>query len=329
MKLRNEDLIEYIKIQWADIHHSRNQEWKAIAIIIGIFYAIFKIDIQHINLHIAIAILGLIACGMGVYISLMHWFIFYNKIQIIRACEEKLGICPKFYRAFLPVQGLMVLLHLFIASILGGWLVWLFSKNMQFSFLAFSVLFGLSISGCFFAKSKVQKTIEKLDINIEGSDQAEKQISFPDFPLIAELNDLTDCLFHMGERPLKLIAGKIFSNESEWDVAKWSFKVEDKAVIDKKLLLNPADKFEFSVANENSRQDFHVHKDLFEIYISHSRIDITYLEKGNKKNLSLSKGVLIVPPGVPHQVKLYGLTFVFQTVQNEGKVETDKEIVVA
>ncbi|MDI6791314.1 MAG: hypothetical protein QME81_00375 [bacterium] len=35
------DLMEYIKIQWADIHHTRNQEWKVLVIIVGVFYALF------------------------------------------------------------------------------------------------------------------------------------------------------------------------------------------------------------------------------------------------------------------------------------------------
>ena len=36
----NEHALEYIKIQWADIHHSRHQEWKALSVIGAVFLAI-------------------------------------------------------------------------------------------------------------------------------------------------------------------------------------------------------------------------------------------------------------------------------------------------
>jgi len=39
--------LEYIKLQWADIHHSRQQEWKALAVIAGIFYALAQVDLPY------------------------------------------------------------------------------------------------------------------------------------------------------------------------------------------------------------------------------------------------------------------------------------------
>ena len=36
------NLLEFIRIQWDDIHHSRNQDWKVLAIIGGAFYVLLQ-----------------------------------------------------------------------------------------------------------------------------------------------------------------------------------------------------------------------------------------------------------------------------------------------
>jgi hypothetical protein len=73
------NLMEYIKIQWDDIHHSRNQDWKVLAIIAGVFYGLLKISPTVIPLQIALTISGLIACGMGIYMTVIHWTIFLRQ----------------------------------------------------------------------------------------------------------------------------------------------------------------------------------------------------------------------------------------------------------
>jgi glucan phosphoethanolaminetransferase (alkaline phosphatase superfamily) len=155
------DLLEYIKIQWADIHHSRNQDWKVLVIIIGIFYALFKVSPEHIWLHIAITSLGLIACGMGIYMSLIHWLIIYAKRAVIHTCEEELGIKAHFYKAPLPIQGLILLIYFFIASIFCGWLIWLLVGKIWISFITFIVCFLIGFIVCMFAKSKIQEIVER------------------------------------------------------------------------------------------------------------------------------------------------------------------------
>ena len=54
------DLVEYIKVQWADIHHTRNADWKVLIIIIGVFYALFNVDPKTTELQVAIVVVGLI-----------------------------------------------------------------------------------------------------------------------------------------------------------------------------------------------------------------------------------------------------------------------------
>lgn len=155
------------------------------------------------------------------------------------------------------------------------------------------------------------------------------KIQTPKFPLIAELNDLANCLNQMGERPLKLIANKVYKkfNETEWNVPKWSFAQDDGIIEDKKLLPIVDDTFQFSIANSKSKQDFHVHNNIFEIYASYSKIEISLArDKKRKETMQVSNGILIVPPCVVHKVKLYGLTFVFQASTKGYKVHEDKEI---
>jgi hypothetical protein len=154
-------LLEYIKIQWADLHHSRNQDWKVLVIIIGIFYALFKVSPENTWLHIAITGLGLIACGMGIYMSLTHWLIFYNKMRVIKACEEESGIKANFYKPPLPIQGLILLIYFFIASIFCGWLIWLLVGKVWISFTIFNVCFLIGFIICVFVKSKIQEIVER------------------------------------------------------------------------------------------------------------------------------------------------------------------------
>ena len=111
------DLIEYIKIQWTDIHYTRNQEWKILAIIGGVFAALF-IKPMDSFLQIAITTFGLIVCIIGTYISIAHWIIFYSKMQVIRECEKTLGIDAVFRRGPLPVQSAIVLMYFLFTSCL-------------------------------------------------------------------------------------------------------------------------------------------------------------------------------------------------------------------
>jgi len=155
------DLMEYIKIQWADIHHTRSQDWKVLVIILGVFYALFNVSPKYLWLHVAITIFGLVACGMGIYMSLIHWLIFYSKMRVIAACEEKLGIKANFFRPPLPIQGLILLIYFFIASIFSGWLMWLLLEKVWISFVTFIICFLIGFIICIIAKIIIQKTIEK------------------------------------------------------------------------------------------------------------------------------------------------------------------------
>lgn len=148
-------------------------------------------------------------------------------------------------------------------------------------------------------------------------------------PKAASLADLSECLQLLGNRPLKLIAETVQPafRESVWNDALWNFSRNAAAVTDKKLLPFPEDSFQFSVADEHSKQDFHLHTNVLEIYVSHFPIELLYQKDGAEESLYVASGILIVPPGVAHRVHLAGLTFVFQAVIGAGSVHNDKIVV--
>ena len=53
-------------------------------------------------------------------------------------------------------------------------------------------------------------------------------------------------------------------------------------------------------------------------------MDLMYRKNGREEVLSVASGVLIVPPGIAHRVRLHGLTFVFQAATQGGQVHNDK-----
>ena len=124
------------------------------------------------------------------------------------------------------------------------------------------------------------------------------KIQTPKFPLVAELKDLSKCLNRVGERPLKLIADKVYKkfNETEWDVPKWSFASDNGIIQDKKLLSNVDDTFQFSIANGQSKQDFHAHRKI-SVKTSWVLLKLIYI--------CIEHPIIIVA------VCLYGFTFFF------------------
>lgn len=147
-------------------------------------------------------------------------------------------------------------------------------------------------------------------------------------PKAARLTDLVECLHLLKSRPLKLIAEAARAGwaESEWSEALWTFSRNGEAVTDKKILALPEDSFQVSVANEHSRQDFHLHRSVTEIYMSQFPIELVYQTETSEESLCIPSGVVIVPPGCAHQVKLHGLAFVCQVAGRDRQVHNDKTV---
>jgi len=327
------DLMEFIKVQWDDIHHSRNQEWKVLALLVPV-YASFFVRTLDSRIRMAIAFLGLIVCVVGLFMSLSHWIIFYNKRQIISQCEKAIGIEVDFRRTPVPVQSLIVFTYFILGTPLAGWTMWVFSGNSTTVFIVsvFVLVVGLGFSFTSAIVMRKQFSLNNPKVlrlcgKLKSMDARVLEGDFSAFPLYARMDDLCRCIQLLHGRPLKLVANKLYDDESPWDVTKWSFtKAEgsDK-VTDKKLLLNPSDEFQVSFATEKSDQQPHLHEKVFDIYISSSRIEASF-EKG-KPRASVDNGILIIPPMVPHKVTLHGPTFVVQCAIKGGCVDGDKQII--
>lgn len=327
------DLMEYIKVLWADIHHSRNQEWKILAVLGGVFASLFVAPLD-VTAQKTIMIFGLVFCGLGTYVTYAHWQIFYNKRQIISQCEKALGIRIKLERTPFPVQGIIFAVYIVLAGALVGWLVRLFVSSFFVAGVVTIVIITLGLVGdvklAYLLRHKCNLDDPEV-LEIVGDDILDKRrlwdAGFPKFPLRAELDDLAKCIKLLGQRPLKLICNELYKDESRWEGRDWTFEGTTEGVTDKKLLLNPKDRFQFSIANERSKQQFHEHKGVVEIFASHSKIGVFFVSEGKEDSLEISKGVLIVPAGVTHKVQLHGLTFVFQCTVDGYRISSDKQIV--
>jgi hypothetical protein len=319
------DEADYIKTQWDDIHHSRNQDWRILQIIGALFIAlIVKGDIAQ-NYQIAIAMVGLIISFIGFYVSIAHFIIFRSKMNKIAECEKKLCFAtdePRFHFKFkygrFGVQQMIMVIYVLIISILLTWLIKTTKNSSLIDAIRIPVL--VFIIGTFLCLFKKALYLTKLlGKPVENS--------LPKHPFFAKKEDLETCLNSLNERPLKLVAPDLRENESEWEEKRWTFSEENSNIVDKKVLLNRKDSFQFSVANSKSKQKFHVHRSTLEIYVSD--FDIELFLKDNEKSSIKSNGLLIIPPNIPHKVRLDGLTYVFQISQKKAEISQDKEISTA
>jgi hypothetical protein len=326
------DLMEYIKVQWDDIHHSRKQEWQFLLPLVGIFAGLFTTTVSE-HLQVPLSLLGLVVCSLGLYTSVAHWTIFYSKRQLIRQCERSLGINARVKRSPFPVQGIIVMLYVLLGSCLLCWLLVSATGYTIFPHILAVVVFCCGSAVTY----KLARWFRRiLDLNDEGvltldtrrfmDCRKPARPDLPDIPLYAEQRDIEDCLTLLGKRPLKIVANELHRDETPWNGGKWLFTQEQAEVVDKKLLVNACDIFQFSVANESSRQEYHTHKGVVEIFVGQSQMRVYYGPAGRERSMEVSRGVLIVPPHLRHKVELWGCTFVFQCAVHGVIINNDKEL---
>lgn len=314
--------LEYIKLQWEDIHHSRQQEWKALAVIAGIFYAIAQVDLPYpgnLGAKIFLGLLGVSSAFLGACISWQHYTIFLQKISVINKLERQIGIQYPMRTVRFSVQVLLFLLFGGICSafvgITLGYGAEAFGRD-ELRLGAYGVGVAVFLAG--FLRSAFVRRREATKVTSYGFSH----------PYYAEMEDLERCLASLGDVPLKLIVGGTLDRpgikEIPWESSQWTFELEDDSII-KPVLLNQRDVFQFSLANASSRQDWHRHNSTFEVYVSNDPMDLDYEEQGAAKKVHVNQGMLIVPPGVRHEVGLGGNTFVFQATLAGQSLGEDKE----
>jgi len=128
-------VMEYMRLQWQDIHHSRNQDWKALLIILGVFSALFHLngkDFQSRDtflVQLLISVAGLCAGVIGIRVALAHWWLLRTKLKVIRDCEGAAGIRAQFPPTRIHVQEMILFTHVLVAGVLAGWVLWLLSQR--------------------------------------------------------------------------------------------------------------------------------------------------------------------------------------------------------
>ncbi|KYK34631.1 MAG: hypothetical protein AYK18_13950 [Theionarchaea archaeon DG-70] len=109
------DLTEFIKAQWADIHHSRNQDWTILAMVGVSFY--FLSQAEDLASRGAAIGFGIGTCLIGICISMRHWALLLSKTKMINICQEKLGIKAEYHEFPFAVQGMIIMLYFLIMSV--------------------------------------------------------------------------------------------------------------------------------------------------------------------------------------------------------------------
>lgn len=304
--------LEYIKLEWADIHHSRQQEWTAVVAIGGIFYALSQVDSQA---RAFLGVIGILSAFLGACISWQHHKILLQKISVICELEREMDIHYPIRTVRFPVQVLLFLLFGGICSAFVGLTLSCVVDAIKIDCLrSWSYLVGIVVFGGFLSFASVCRHKALKDQPHDFTN-----------PLYANMEDLEQCLVSLGKVPLKLIVDKPRHRrgirEVPWEAPQWTWSLVD-GTITKPILLNRPDRFQFSVANASSKQDWHRHRSTFEVYVSDDPMGVEYEEPGaesGKQTLKVNQGVLIVPPGIPHKVSLSGNTFVFQaTLAHQG-----------
>jgi hypothetical protein len=311
-------LMEYIKMQWDDIHHSRRQDWSYIGVIAGVFYAIVQID--QSELRLGFCVIGLVCSVLGAWMAWEHYQIFLVKIGLIADLEDKVGIHYPYRQGKLPVQLMIYLLFASLACGFTGMALYFLCDYLNlvvlrpYSIVISMVLFAAICVGVFISR---WKTLHK--------DQHAYQS-----PYTVEQDLLEEALDFLDPQPLKLIVDSLWKKERfkeiPWEDPQWAGDIED-GKLNKPVLLNRRDAFQFSIAGARSRQDWHYHRRTMEIYVSHDPMSIEYRDKAKKDALShlkVERGAIIVPPGIQHSITLSGLAYVFQAAMSGEQVHLDK-----
>lgn len=328
------DVSDYIKTHWADIHHSRNQDWKVLQLIGGLFVAFISAkfflekgeptsnNINNVFLTILICF-QIIASITGLLIATSHLIIFRSKLSKIIACEKMLDFPTKgirfdfsFKYGIFGVQQMIMLLYFVIIAFLTTWLQSIWKPLHLASCLLPILIFLVGIVLCI-VRHKGRTILE-----IIFTHRSKKSI--PKNPFYANRKDLEDCLSDLSERPLKLIANRLISGENDWEKFEWHFQKGSNGIT-KDLLVNSKDTFQMSVANEKSKQDHHVHNSTLEIYISDYQMTLSY--DSEKEAIIIKSGFLIIPPEIEHKVELQGFTYVLQIKQGNLTINNDKKII--
>lgn len=95
-----EDLRAWLRFMWDDIHHSRNQEWKCLQIVLWIFLGLMGLstfeEVRQRALFFSIAAMATSLIGLG--ITWRHRLLFNETMYYVNGVMGQLGINFESYR---------------------------------------------------------------------------------------------------------------------------------------------------------------------------------------------------------------------------------------
>lgn len=323
-------IVDLIKINWQDIHHSRNQDWKFWVILAGIVAALGGLSTEPVANRFTICCLLAAGCATSAVASLISWNhrdLLCKKTAHIEWLETLLAqdIGPRARRG-LPYQerfkdefadrwsvsGIIFSFYVTIAaSFLLGLSLIALSDTAQWikapltGTLALDMLiFGLLVFfAAYFASGMIMSKSRKKYREHFGKDLTE---SFGKV-FVAGTKTLTEAAKIRDRQLVKLVVPAAREDETDWTEDAWKPGLGKCPV-----LLLKENFFEFSFATQSSPQDWHGHSGVYEIYLSESPLTVYYKGPEGQEHSTPVEGCAIIPPGIYHKIELGGPTFVFQ-----------------
>lgn len=321
--------IDLIKLNWEDIHHSRNQDWKFWVVLAGLAAGLASLVNDIATNHAAICCLlvaGVAVSAVAALISWNHRDLLCKKTSHIEWLEALLAqdIGPRAAKG-LPYQGrfkdkfrdrwsVSGIIFSFYVVVAVGFLIGLFFlavptiANRVSTAGALLVLSAVGLA-TFFVAYYVSACVMSPHRNSyrshfrEGSDSPASKL------FIVSTEELVRAAGKKSRGLIKLAVSSCRPDETKWVGSEWH--PTDSGLLP--VLLAEENFFELSFATEFSPQDRHAHAGVYEIYLSESPLTIHYDGVEDQECSVTVKGLAIVPPGLWHRVELDGPTFVFQT----------------
>lgn len=97
----SEGLVGFVQNEWADLHHSRVQEWTALGVVAGVHLGLAQVVNLALGKHpfltlgalaVVSALLGAAFAILGILITVRHRHLMRVKLNWIFQAEEKLGL---------------------------------------------------------------------------------------------------------------------------------------------------------------------------------------------------------------------------------------------
>lgn len=126
-RIDNTIIIEVYKTQWADIHHSRNQDWELSKLILVGFIGVSGLK-AFTEAELLLTILSgsfVLVCILAVLITIRHKRLFAEKMRAIRILEQEMNLIQ--LRLFTPTskanlfttQNFLIVIYILSAIIFG------------------------------------------------------------------------------------------------------------------------------------------------------------------------------------------------------------------